>query len=46
MPVIDKIAEALHLKKHTTTDHSTLKKTVFDDSKITVIYVLGGPGAG
>jgi len=39
MPVTDKIADALHIK-------TTEKKTAFDHSKITVIYVLGGPGAG
>lgn len=46
MPVIDKIAEALHLKKHHATDHPATKKNVFDNSKITVVFVLGGPGAG
>ncbi|KAF9070309.1 UMP-CMP kinase [Rhodocollybia butyracea] len=36
MPVIQKIADALHLHSHSTT---------FDD-KVTIIFVLGGPGAG
>lgn len=49
---IDKIAGALHLKKD---GHSKKTDTaaalavgspVFDASKVTVIFVLGGPGAG
>jgi len=39
MPAIfDKIANSLHLKKHST--------PVFDHNKVIVIFVLGGPGAG
>jgi hypothetical protein len=51
--IIDKIADALHLhKKKDEQDGSTTqptahtKETVFDSSKVTVLYVLGGPGAG
>jgi len=39
--IVDKIASALHLHA----DHPK-PKTVFDHTKITVIFVLGGPGAG
>jgi len=40
-PIIDKIADALHLHK------GHVKPTpVFDHNKVTVIFVLGGPGAG
>jgi UMP-CMP kinase len=47
MPLIDSIAEKLHLKNHNQATDTTLKKKpVFDNSKVTVIYVLGGPGAG
>ncbi|KAG7092202.1 UMP-CMP kinase [Marasmius oreades] len=41
--VIDKIAEALHLHKNRSTVAST---PAFDEKKVTVIFVLGGPGAG
>jgi len=65
--IVDKIAEALHLKRHhkeevhadeatpakeptAAADPSTsepgAKVPVFDASKITVLFVLGGPGAG
>jgi len=53
--ILDKLANALHLhKKHQeekTADMSTdspevTKTPVFDNSKVTVIFVLGGPGAG
>jgi len=37
--IIDKIADALHLHKHS-------KNSKLDTSKITVLFVLGGPGAG
>jgi UMP-CMP kinase len=33
--IIDKVKELLHLNK-----------TVFDDEKVTVVFVLGGPGVG
>jgi hypothetical protein len=39
--LVEKIADALHLPgspKH--------KKPKFDKTKVTVIFVLGGPGAG
>ncbi|KAJ6546411.1 UMP-CMP kinase [Mycena vulgaris] len=38
--IIDKIADALHIRKDN--KHSP----VFDQTKVTVIFVLGGPGAG
>lgn len=53
--IIDRIAEALHLKKKhekeehppTSSEMSTAKRpTAFDASKVTVLFVLGGPGAG
>ncbi|KAJ6547282.1 UMP-CMP kinase [Mycena capillaripes] len=40
--IIDKIAEALHIHK----DKSQSKSPVFDHAKVTVLFVLGGPGAG
>ncbi|KAF4578676.1 UMP-CMP kinase [Pleurotus pulmonarius] len=49
---IDKIAGALHLKKDAhskKTEMAAASATgspVFDSSKVTVIFVLGGPGAG
>jgi len=52
MPVLDSIAEKLHLKSPasrgpTGSNETDVKKEpVFDNSKITVIFVLGGPGAG
>jgi len=52
MPVLEKLAEKLHLKSPASKEESaksetTMKKgPVFDNSKITVIFVLGGPGAG
>ena len=36
---VEKIADALHLP-------GSLKKPKFDKEKVTVIFVLGGPGAG
>lgn len=33
--IVDKVKEILHLNK-----------TVFDDKKVTVVFVLGGPGVG
>ncbi|CAL1703832.1 unnamed protein product [Somion occarium] len=63
--IIDKIAEALHLKEHnseepkpaedstaaddaiTSTEvESAYHKPAFESSKVPVIFVLGGPGAG
>lgn len=55
--VIDKIAHALHLdkssKKHhednsaaPTAETAAVKQAAFDSNKVTVIFVLGGPGAG
>lgn len=52
--IIDKIAEALHLHKkedkHAVSDSqaevASSKGPAFDSSKVTVIFVLGGPGAG
>jgi len=38
--IIDKITNALHSKK--TSSHTP----VFDSSVVTVIFILGGPGAG
>ncbi|KAH9946413.1 UMP-CMP kinase [Epithele typhae] len=47
--ILDKIADALHLHKkegeHPAPAESS-KKQVFDHNKVTVIFVLGGPGAG
>jgi UMP-CMP kinase len=43
--VIDKISSALHLNKSQATAPSTTSPE-FDHTKVTVIYVLGGPGAG
>ena len=48
--IIDKIADALHLGKHPKDDSAaqstSTPKPVFDHNKVTVIFVLGGPGAG
>jgi UMP-CMP kinase len=52
MPILDKIAEKLHLKPTASNEESAKSELVakkcptFDNSKITVIFVLGGPGAG
>ena len=53
MPVFDKIAEKLHLKSSAAGEEpaesketSVKKEPALDNSKITVIFVLGGPGAG
>ncbi|KZT28637.1 UMP-CMP kinase [Neolentinus lepideus HHB14362 ss-1] len=52
-PLMEKIAEALHLKSHhkekeaKAEEHPAVTaKQVFDSSKVTVVFVLGGPGAG
>jgi len=43
MPAIfDKIADILHLRKHT----KRSSNSKMDTSKVTVLFVLGGPGAG
>jgi hypothetical protein len=36
--LIEKIADALHIP--------AVHKPIFDNEKVTVIFVLGGPGAG
>lgn len=52
MEILDKIAEKLHLKSPAPKEESAKSKPdmtegpAFDSSKITVIFVLGGPGAG
>lgn len=51
MPIFDKIAEILHLKFPTPKEEfakSEVNMTgpALDNSKITVVFVLGGPGAG
>jgi len=52
MAVLDAIAEKLHLKSPASREPAESKETeakkqpVLDNSKITVIFVLGGPGAG
>ncbi|KAF9264932.1 UMP-CMP kinase [Marasmius fiardii PR-910] len=40
--IIDKVTEALHLKKKDTEK----QRPAFDEKKVTVVFVLGGPGAG
>lgn len=42
--ILGKIAHALHLHKRNKKSHKATP--VFDNSKVTVIFVLGGPGAG
>jgi len=42
MPIIDKISDILHLNK----GNNVHQKPRFDNSKVTVVFVLGGPGAG
>ena len=49
MTILDMIAEKLHLKSPATKEESANPSEVgpaLDNSKITVIFVLGGPGAG
>lgn len=41
--ILDNIASVLDLNKSEGSEPST---PVFDSSKVTVVYVLGGPGAG
>ncbi|KAK0483360.1 UMP-CMP kinase [Armillaria novae-zelandiae] len=42
--IIDKIADALHL--HKAPKEAAATSPAFDSSKVTVVFVLGGPGAG
>ncbi|KAI0332050.1 UMP-CMP kinase [Cubamyces sp. BRFM 1775] len=46
--IVDKIAEALHLKHHddAAASTATAQTPVFDHEKVKVFFVLGGPGAG
>ena len=46
--IVDKIAEALHLKHHdgAAPSASASQTPVFDHEKVKVFFVLGGPGAG
>ena len=54
--LVEKIADALHLPgTHKQEDHMSAaastaegatKKPIFEKEKVTVIFVLGGPGAG
>jgi len=53
MTILDMVAEKLHLKSPATKEESAKpdeaganKEPALDNSKITVIFVLGGPGAG
>jgi len=53
MTILDMIAEKLHLKSPATKEESATsneagvnKAPALDSSKITVVFVLGGPGAG
>jgi len=52
MPILEQIAEKLHLKPAASKEESARSETdlkkcpAFDNSRITVIFVLGGPGAG
>lgn len=42
--IIDKIADALHL--HKAPKETAVASPAFDSSKVIVVFVLGGPGAG
>ena len=47
--IVEKIADALHLPgSHKGGDgaEGATTKPIFDNEKVTVIFVLGGPGAG
>jgi UMP-CMP kinase len=52
--IVEKIADALHIpgvdkhedKAAATAGGETKKKPIFEKEKVTVIFVLGGPGAG
>jgi len=49
-PILEKIADKLHLHKkspeESSSNQSDAKTRVFNHEKVTVIFVLGGPGAG
>jgi hypothetical protein len=50
-PIMEKIAKKLHLhnkgsEELTSSTKTDAKTRVFDHEKVTVIFVLGGPGAG
>jgi hypothetical protein len=51
--IVEKIADALHIPgvhkdddKAAATDGGETKKPIFEKEKVTVMFVLGGPGAG
>jgi UMP-CMP kinase len=44
--IVEKIADALHIPGVATTAEGETKKPIFEKEKVTVIFVLGGPGAG
>jgi hypothetical protein len=52
--IVEKIADALHIPgvhkheedKAATTAGGRTRKPIFEKEKVTVIFVLGGPGAG
>ncbi len=50
--IVDKIADALHLSKHKhdpphpQSERSSSQTPAFDHTNVTVLFVLGGPGAG
>ncbi|KIO32455.1 hypothetical protein M407DRAFT_241372 [Tulasnella calospora MUT 4182] len=46
MGVIQKVKDALHIHKDPAASSSGAQETVFDAKKVTVIFVLGGPGVG
>ena len=44
--IVEKIADVLHEDKAAATSGGGTKKPIFEKEKVTVIFVLGGPGAG
>jgi UMP-CMP kinase len=48
MGILKKLAENLHIGRDgkKTEEATSSRKQVFDHTKVTVVYVLGGPGAG